>query len=307
VTRIACVQLAPQLLDLPANHALTVAAIRDAVRAGADVVVLPELATSGYVFASADEAAAVAIGPEHALLADWAAEAARGDAVVVGGFCERGDDGRLHNSAAIVDGSGVLGVYRKTHLWDREKLVFAPGDTPPRVYDTRAGRIGVLVCYDLEFPELTRLLALEGAELIAVPTNWPLMDRPAGERPAEVQIGMAAARVNRVFIACCDRTGTERGQAWTAGTSVIDESGWVVATPGEEGAAGAAIADVDLARARDKQLTSLCDALGDRRPELYGALAATPAAPGSNRGPDPDGPRELAHPHGKPAERPAAA
>jgi predicted amidohydrolase len=233
--------------------------------------VLPELVTSGYVFESTDEAAKAAITPRHVVFAEWAAEASRGPAVVVGGFCEQGDDGLLYNSAAVVDGSGVLGVYRKTHLWDREKLFFQPGAQEPRVFDTHAGRIGVLVCYDLEFPELTRLLALAGAELIVVPTNWPLVDRPAGERPPEVQIAMAAARVNRVFIACCDRTGTERGQEWTAGTTLIDETGWVIATQTKEGPARA---EIDLALARDKRLTDLCDALGDRRPELYRPLTA---------------------------------
>ena len=102
-----------------------------------------------------------------------------------------------------------------------------------------------------------------------MPTNWPSADRPAGEHPATVLIGMAAARVNRVFVACCDRAGTERGQAWTAGTTNIDASGWVVAT---QTGVGPASADLDLAVTRDKRLTDLCDALGDRRPELYGAL-----------------------------------
>jgi len=275
MARVVCQQLAPRIADLPANRERSVRAVAEAIDAGADVVVLPELVTSGYVFASTDEAAAVAITPGHAVFTEWAAEAARGPALVVGGFCEQGDDGLLYNSAAVVDGTGVLGVYRKTHLWDREKLFFQPGGEAPRVFDTAFGRIGVLVCYDLEFPELTRLLALAGAELIVVPTNWPLVDRPAGERPPEVQIAMAAARVNRVFIACCDRTGTERGQEWTAGTTVIDESGWPIATQTEEGAAQA---EIDLALARDKRLTDLCDALGDRRPELYQALTAPPRA-----------------------------
>ena len=269
MTRVVCQQLAPRIADLDANRAMTVAAIRAAVDDGADVVVLPELATSGYLFDSPEEARAVAIAPDHPILAEWAATVAPHGAVVVGGFCELGPDGRLYNSAALVDGSGVLGVYRKTHLWDREKLVFTPGLDPPRVFDTEAGRIGVLVCYDLEFPELTRALALAGAELLTVPTNWPLVDRPPGERPPEVVIGMAAARVNRMFIACCDRTGTERGQAWTAGTTIIGADGWVLA---EQHAEGPARADVDLAQAREKTLTELCDALGDRRPELYAAL-----------------------------------
>jgi 5-aminopentanamidase len=283
VTRIACQQLAPRIADLRGNQKLSVQAIGQAVNAGASVVVLPELVTSGYVFESPDEAAAVAITPQHPIFEEWAAQAAPGPAVVIGGFCEQGEDGLLYNSAAVVDGSGVLGVYRKTHLWDREKLFFEPGPKAPRVFDTPIGRIGVLICYDLEFPELTRMLALAGAELIVVPTNWPLVPRPAGERPPEVIIAMAAARVNRVFIACCDRTGIERGQAWTAGTTIIDESGCVIATQTAE---GPATVEVDLTQARSKQLTDLCDAIGDRRPELYGPLinvAPAAAAPNAAR------------------------
>jgi predicted amidohydrolase len=272
VTRIICQQLAPRIGDLGFNQAQALRAIRDAADAGADIVVLPELATSGYVFGSREEAASVAISPGDPLFSEWSSVAARGPSIVIGGFCEQGDDGRLYNSVAVVDGSGVLGVYRKLHLWDREKLFFEAGSAPPPVFDTPHGRIGTLICYDLEFPELTRMLALAGADLVAVPTNWPLVDRPVGERPPEVIIAMAAARVNRMFIMCCDRTGTERGQAWTAGTTIIDHEGWVVATQTDE---GLALADLDLSEARHKRLTDLADALADRRPELYDPLTET--------------------------------
>ena len=77
---------------------------------------------------------------------------------MVGGFCELGEDGRLYNSAAVVDATGVLGVYRKIHLWDREKLFFGPGHAAAPVVATRVGRIGVAVCYDLFFPELAAVL-----------------------------------------------------------------------------------------------------------------------------------------------------
>lgn len=271
--RVVCQQLAPVLGDAAANRALSLRAVREGVDAGADVVVLPELVTSGYMFQSTEEAAALALAPDDDLFAAWAREAGRGGAIVIGGFPERGEDGRMFNSAALVDGSGVLGVYRKCHLWDREKLWFTPGADPPRVFETRHGRIGVLVCYDLEFPEMTRALALAGAELIAVPTNWPRVRRPEGERVPEVMIGMAAARVNRVFLACCDRAGTERGQEWNQGTSIIDLDGFVLA---EQPEVGAASAELDLARARDKHLDGLADAFADRRPELYGAVVAAP-------------------------------
>jgi predicted amidohydrolase len=274
MTKIVCQQLTPQVTDLQGNCALALAAIREAVELGADVIVLPELVTSGYVFESLEEARSVALTRDDRVFSDWASEAARGAAVVIGGFCERGDDSLLYNSAVVVDGSGVLGVHRKTHLWDREKLFFAPGDEPPRVFDTAVGRIGLLICYELEFPELTRTLALAGADLIAVPTNWPRSEWPAGEHPPEVIVAMATARVNRVFVACCDRTGIERAQQWTAGTAIIDQTGWLVARQAQ---AGPASADVDLALARDKRWTERAHALSDRRPELYGQLTAEAA------------------------------
>ena len=272
MTRIACVQLAPTLGDLEANRQLSVTAVRAAVAAGADVVVLPELVTSGYVFRTVEEAAAVAITPAHPLFGEWADAAAATSAVVVGGFAEQGTDGHLYNSAALVDPSGVRAVYRKTHLWDEEKTFFTPGPDLPPVVETRVGRIAVLICYDLEFPELTRAAALGGADLITVPTNWPLGPRPPHERAPEVTIAMAAARVNHVAIACCDRTGTERGQQWTEGTSIVDENGWVVSAVGA--GTGTATADLDLTLSRDKGMTVLAHALDDRRPELYAALTA---------------------------------
>ncbi|MBV9918794.1 MAG: hypothetical protein JO153_20005 [Solirubrobacterales bacterium] len=275
--RVACQQLAPAFGDLETNRRLTVAAIREAGDSGADVVVLPELITSGYVFESPQEAAELAIGRDDQILGDWAAEAARFDLVIAGGFCERGEDGRTYNSAAILDAGGLRAVYRKLHLWDREKRVFARGSAPPPVLDTRVGRLAVIICYDLEFPELTRAVALAGTQLLLVPTNWPLVPRPPGEHPPEAMIGMAAARVNRMAIACADRLGTERGQEWTGGTSIIGVDGWVAA---ESRQPGMVVAEIDLDAALDKRLTEGADAFGDRRPELYAAVARAEAPAG---------------------------
>ncbi|MBA8826106.1 putative amidohydrolase [Saccharopolyspora lacisalsi] len=268
MTSVLCTQLAPRIADLPYNRELSVAAVRGAAGRGAEVIVLPELVTSGYRLESVAEAASVAIPAEDPLFAEWGRAAP--EAVVVGGFCELGADGRLYNSAAVLDRGELVAVYRKTHLWDSEKSLFTPGAEAPPVLDTSGGRIGVLICYDLEFPELTRILALEGAELLAVPTNWPLLPRPAGERVPEVVVAMAAARVNRIAIACCDRSGTERGGAWNEGTSIVGPDGWVRA---EVDTAGIARADLELSAARDKRLTERAHLFADRRPELYGPLA----------------------------------
>src|SRR5918995_5473161 len=139
MTRIVCLRLAPALGDLAANRAMIRRALSSVT---ADIVVLPELVTSGYAFSDFEEAQAAAIEPSS--LACWG----EFGALVVGGFCERGADGRLYNSAAVVDASGVLAVYRKTHLWDRERLIFTPGDMLPPVLETKFGRVGVIVCYD---------------------------------------------------------------------------------------------------------------------------------------------------------------
>lgn len=276
MTRVACQQLAPALGDLAANRALALNAIREAVDDGADVVILPELVTSGYMFESAAEARVAAIAPGHQILVEWAAEAARADIVLAGGFCEMASDGRIFNSAAVFDASGLRAVYRKLHLWDGEKLIFTPGSDPPPVLQTRVGRIALIICYDLEFPELTRSLALAGAQLLMVPTNWPLVPRPADEHPPEAMIGMAAARVNRMAIACADRIGRERGQEWTGGSRIIGTDGWVVA---ESHAPGLLAADLDLEAALDKRLSEHADAFGDRRPELYAAVTHAASDP----------------------------
>jgi predicted amidohydrolase len=267
MTRIAVQQLAPVIGDLDANAELSLAALREAAAAGADVVVLPELVTSGYLFDSAEECAAAAIPRDDGVLRAWAGVAAEAGMVVVGGFCEAGDDGNTYNSAVVIDETGAeRAVYRKTHLWDGEKRLFTPGADAPPVVATRVGNVAVVVCYDLEFPELTRGVALRGADLLAVPTNWPLVPRPDGERPPEAVIAMATARVNRMAVACADRLGTERGLEWTGGSSIIGVDGWVAA---EQREVGIAVAEVDLAMARDKQLTDLAHAFDDRRPELY--------------------------------------
>ncbi|WP_210505978.1 nitrilase-related carbon-nitrogen hydrolase [Naasia sp. SYSU D00057] len=268
---VALQQIAPWVGRNDENRRRVARAIADAAAAGANVIVLPELATSGYMFESVDEVRAAALPADSPLLAEWAELLAGTTAVAVVGFAELAEDGRLFNSAAVLDASGVRAVYRKTHLWNREKLFFTPGDELPPVVDTEAGRVGVLVCYDLEFPEMVRHLAVEGADLVAVPTNWPRVPKVTGDLFPEVMIGMANARVNKVAIAVCDRAGRERGQEWNQGSAVIDQYGNVVAQRTD---AGLLTVPVDLTVSRDKTLTEHADALGDRRLDLYGGDAA---------------------------------
>ena len=263
--RVHCAQLGPVVGDLAGNKARSTAAVGAAAAAGAQVIVLPELVTASYCFVDAAEAAAQAIDLDDPVFADWSA--AGDGAVVVGSVAERGSGGEIYNTALVVDGAGIRATYRKVHLWNGELRFFTPGDKPAPVVDTEFGRLGVLICYDLEFPENTRALAVRGAELLVVPTNWPIVDRPAGEHPPELIIAMAAARVNRMAIACCDRTNTERGQAWTEGTAIVDADGWVVTEP--IGGVGSVSADLDLERARSKDISARNHLFDDRRPSVY--------------------------------------
>lgn len=263
MTTIACRELAPVLGELSDNHEQILTALADASAQGAQVIVLPELATSGYLFESTDEARSCALAPSDPRIAQWSSALAE-DAVAVIGFAEQASDGILYNSAALVDHHGLLAVYRKTHLWDREKLWFTPGDAPAPVVETQHGRIAVMVCYDLEFPEYTRQAALAGADLITASVNWPLVERPEGERPPEMHIAQAASRVNCVAFAICDRSGVERGQAWTQGSVIIDHLGWLTGPWG-----GDQLADLDLLAGRSKRFTERADLFTDRRTDLY--------------------------------------
>src|ERR1700722_16887246 len=270
---VAVAQLALTVGKPDANRQAAASAVAEAAAAGARLVVLPELCDSGYVFDAADpaaEARGLAAPAEGNLtLLQWRSLAVQHDLVIVGGFCELGADGRLYNSAALVDASGPRAIYRKAHLWDKEKLVFTPGDAAPPVVDTEFGRVAVMICYDLEFPEWVRLAALDGADLIAAPVNWPAVSWPAGERPAEVIKVQAAAATNGVFVAVADRCRTERGVSWISGSVIAGPDGYPLAGPVLADRAAVLTAACDLPRARDKSLSGDNDLLADRRPELY--------------------------------------
>ncbi|TRW83308.1 hydrolase [Mycolicibacterium sp. 018/SC-01/001] len=265
MTGIACCQLDPEIGDLDGNAERIAAAIADARAAGADIIVLPELVTSGYMLDGDAEARSVAMGRDDPRFAKWAAAAQ--DSLVALGFCELGADGVLYNSAAVLQGGGLSAVYRKTHLWDREKLIFTPGRELPPIVRTRHGAVAVMLCYDLEFAELTRRVVVDGADLIVAPVNWPLFPRPDGEHPGEVITAMSTARTNHVAVAVCDRAGVERGQHWTEGTAIVSADGWVVAEAGPGEAVAAA--DIDLSLSRNKMLTEYVHLLDDRRLDLY--------------------------------------
>jgi predicted amidohydrolase len=255
-----------------------VEAVTEAADRGARLVVLPELAVAGYCFSSPEEARAAAEdldGPTMSLLRDLSA--ARG-LVVVAGLPESGDDGHVHNTAVVVDRGRLVGSYRKVHLWGEEPRFFRAGTRPPLVVDTSVGRVGVMVCYDLEFPEWVRLAAQQGAEILAVPVNWPRL-RPGRRADAsDVLRARAAATTYRVNLVVADRCGVERGVDWVGASLVCGPDGTLLAGPHEDPDDVASpvvlVAEVEPALARDKRLGPHNDALRDRRPELYGEVGA---------------------------------
>lgn len=261
--RVRAHELAPRVGELAHNLGLIERAIVNAVEDGVQLLVMPELATSGYYLRDRAEALTVALTAQDPVFQDWAS-LMPADVVAVVGFCENAD-GVLYNSVAVIAADGVIATYRKTHLWDAEQNIFARGRDRPPVVRTPIGTLGTLICYDLEFPEMPRSLALRGAEIIVVPTNWPLVARPDGERAPEVVQAMAASRSSAIPIVCCDRAGDERGNVWTRGTTIIGADGWPVGAADESGRTDATIS-IKEGRTR---IGPLNDVFVDRRPELY--------------------------------------
>jgi len=230
----------------------------------ADLLVLPELCTTGYQFTGRAEARRLAEDLDGPSLRRLAGLAGGCGGVVVAGFAERqGED--LFNSAAVVGADGVLGVYRKTHLFYREKEFFQPGDSGFSVFDIGGVKLGVMICFDWFFPEAARSLALAGAQVIAHPANLVL---PWCQRAMPIR-----ALENRVFTVTANRVGSE--QRWpgepllfTGASLVAAPDGRVLAQGPEEGEV-VLEAEIDPGQARDKRVTRLNDVLADRRPELY--------------------------------------
>jgi predicted amidohydrolase len=269
--RIACCQVAPRVGDLAANRATSEAAVQDAAAAGARIVVLPELMSSGYVFRDRAEAIELAEPVDGPAVSHWHQLAQRHDLTIVAGMCELGEDSRCYNTAVVVAPTGLRATYRKVHLWDAEKLVFTAADQPPPAVEVEGALLAVMICYDLEFPEWVRLPSLAGAQLLCAPANWPLFPRPATERPMEVVRVQAAASANRIFIAVCDRVGEERRVDWVGGSVVVDPDGWPLAGP-EPATPALLVADCELDLAKDKSISERNDVHADRRPQLYGAV-----------------------------------
>ena len=285
--RIAVAQYAPRVGDVELNRAQAVRWARDAAAEGASLIVLPELASSGYTFASVEEAAACAEDPDTGeTVAALVSVCADSGAYIVVGLDERDGDCR-HNSAVLLGPSGRIATYRKLHLFYDEKSWFTPGTELP-VVELPFGRVGMMICYDLWFPEVARTLALGGAEIIAVPTNWvSSFKRQVYDDRGYCQgnyVAMAAAAQNSVAMACADRIGEERGLTFLGASMIVGPDGWPVAGPASRDGEALLVAGVDLGGVDSaRRRTPRNDLFGDRRPDAYNAVAVVAPASAAAR------------------------
>jgi predicted amidohydrolase len=267
----ASVQMEPRIGETARNIAHGLALIEAAADRGARLIVLPELANSGYVFATREEAFALAedAGTGAASVA-WQALAARRGLHIVAGMCERAGDA-IYNSAVVIGPGGLLGVFQKVHLWDQENRFFTPGDLGFPVFDLPFGRLGVFICYDGWFPESYRACALRGADVICVPTNWvPMPAQPPGHEVMANTLVMAGAHSNGVFVVAADRVGTERGQPFLGNSLIVAPTGFPLAGPASATEEETLVATLDLARAAGaRRLNGFNHLLEGRRPESY--------------------------------------
>lgn len=269
--RIACLQMEPHVGEKERNLARCMEMIDEAAKADANLVVMPELCNSGYVFNTRAEAQSLAEEiPEGPTCRAWVDAAALHGMHIVAGIAER--DGRaLYNSAVVIGPQGVIGTYRKNHLWAAENLFFEPGNLGVPVFQTDIGRIAAAVCYDIWFPEVFRLAALQGADILCVPTNWvPMPDQPKNLPKMSNILAMGGAHSNSMFVAAADRVGVERGQPFIGNSLVVGYTGWPIAGPASEDREEMLIADANLSDARRKRnWNDFNQVLRDRRIDFY--------------------------------------
>ncbi|MBS69208.1 MAG: hydratase [Pseudomonas sp.] len=276
--RIAVVQFDPQVgmenRERNLRHGLSMA--QKAVDSGANLIVLPELANTGYLFTSRQEAFEHAEDvPNGPSVQVWMDFVKKHDIYLVAGVAER-DGMQLYDTAVLLGPDGFIGKYRKAHLWNLEKLWFTPGNSGFPVFDTPIGRIGLLVCWDIWFPEVPRILAQQGADIICSVNNWvwtppPLFDE-TGKCMASY-LTMTAAHVNNVFIAAANRVGTDRGERFLGCSLIAGTNGWPIGEVAPAEGETIVCADIDLVSARSAPIwNSLNDLPRDRRTDLYDTM-----------------------------------
>jgi N-carbamoylputrescine amidase len=278
--RIAVGQFEPRVGEKERNVARTLELIDEAASRGVELLVLPELCNSGYVFESKEEAESLAEGvPDGPTVEAWLERCVARGLTLVAGIAEREGDA-LYNSAIVVGPGGFLGTYRKLHLWDQENHWFAPGNRGVPVFDTTVGRIAAIICYDGWFPECYRMAAVAGAEVVCVPTNWvPIPGQEEGRKAMATILCQAAAHSNSIVVAAADRVGVERGQTFIGQSVIVSHTGWPLAGPASESREELLVADIDPTEARRaRRWNDFNDPLADRRPEVYGRMAGRPQA-----------------------------
>jgi len=250
-------QFAPVFGDIEANMQRISTLLDDCH--GADLLVLPELANTGYRFESREEALSLSQPDNGEFVQFLVDQCANHGFHLVAGFNERDGD-LLFNSSVLVGPGGVVGKYRKLHLFMDEKDIFEPGDLGLPVFEIGQCKVGMLVCFDWVFPEAWRALALKGADIICHPSNLVL---PYAQQAVPVH-----AMVNRIFVVTCNRTGTEKDLEFTGQSIITNPKGEVLsrATADDE---TFSIVDIDIATARDKSITARNDVFADRRSDIY--------------------------------------
>jgi 5-aminopentanamidase len=274
--RVAVVQFDPTLGDIERNLRSIDGALEQAAEQGASLVVFPECAVSGYVYRSLDEALQVAESIPGQVTDFLATSAARHNLYTVVGMLERAGD-RCYNSAMLVGPSGLQAVYRKTHtLCLGVDRFTTPGDIPFAVLEIPGARLGILICYDLRFPEPARILALQGAQIIVLPTNWPVTSTIQADLFTRTR-----AAENRVFVLAADRVGAERGATFLGRSQIVGPDGTVRAEA-DQTREETLVIDIDPTEADSKRMVVRpgeheFDFFGDRRPDLYDSLSLEPA------------------------------
>ncbi len=243
--------------------------IGEAVEAGADVVVLPELWTSGYVWLGGEdyegprEAAAMAEDPgEGHTIPRFQEVVSREGIWLVAGSLLEADEGRVYNTSFVIDPRGdVVHRYRKVHLIGlmEEPRHLAAGDSAG-IFEMHGWDAGVMICYDLRFPELARSLALQGAEVLFVPAQWPT------PRIGHWEILVRARAVeNQCFVVACNRVGVGGSDTFPGVSMIVGPAGEVLARGGEATCVLTAELDMDAL----KDIRDLLPVFSDRRPDLY--------------------------------------
>jgi predicted amidohydrolase len=265
--RAGFLQFAPRFGEVEGNCRRVLRALEGVA---ADLVVLPELAFTGYHFADRRELLALAEDPADSptvqALTDWCR---RHRCHLVTGFAERA--GRVvYNSALLIGPRGLLHTYRKLHLFNEEKRLFAAGDIPLSVQKVRGVKLGLIVCFDWAFPEVVRELALQGAEVICQPANLVL--------PGFCQQAMVTRCIeNRVFAITANRHGRDtrpHGELHFTGLSQVVAPGGVLLARAPRSATRLSVVELDPRQARDKGITPRNDLFRDRRPDCYPHLLA---------------------------------